>query len=202
VAVGAWSFTSWTTQLRERLCFRVTDRFVHKELGPWPLSVSSDRIALPAMRTFALLVRRPGKNSSSSLPFPSATRTPAPLNGLLRRGRISSSIGKTVWSECSPDGCRARRRHSRSPFEFEANADFAFGSKLHREPPSTIHACITLTLIPSVALVSRSAIAYMIWALHELAAGILDGEIAEAIVVVAAPIGSVRAQEVAPTAIL
>jgi Protein of unknown function (DUF429) len=44
VAVGAWSFSSWTTQLRERLCFRKTDRFVHEKLGRWPLS-GSDRAA-------------------------------------------------------------------------------------------------------------------------------------------------------------
>src|ERR1700730_1724314 len=34
-----------------------TDRVVHETVGRWPLSVSADRIALPAMRTFALLVR-------------------------------------------------------------------------------------------------------------------------------------------------
>src|ERR1700730_6287257 len=34
-----------------------TDRVVHEKVGHWPLSVSADRIALPAMRTFALLVR-------------------------------------------------------------------------------------------------------------------------------------------------
>lgn len=57
MAVGAWTFTSWTTELRERLCFRDTDRVVHETVGRWPLSVSADRIALPAMRIFALLVR-------------------------------------------------------------------------------------------------------------------------------------------------
>jgi Protein of unknown function (DUF429) len=56
-AVGAWNFTSWSTELRERLCFRETDRVVHETVGRWPLSVSADRIALSAMRTFALLVR-------------------------------------------------------------------------------------------------------------------------------------------------
>src|SRR6516162_5271101 len=36
------------------------------------------------------------------------------LNGLLRNGRISSSIGKTVWSGCLPDGSRVRRElHAR-----------------------------------------------------------------------------------------
>src|SRR6516165_270114 len=36
------------------------------------------------------------------------------LNGSLRSGRISSSIGKTVWSECLLDGSRVRREsHAR-----------------------------------------------------------------------------------------
>ena len=56
-AVGAWDFTDWNPELRKRLCFRETDRVVHEKVGRWPLSVSADRIALPAMRTFALLVR-------------------------------------------------------------------------------------------------------------------------------------------------
>jgi hypothetical protein len=55
--VGTWSFTYWTPDLRERLCFRETDRVMHETVGRWPLSVSADRIALLAMRTFALLVR-------------------------------------------------------------------------------------------------------------------------------------------------
>jgi hypothetical protein len=56
-AACAWSFTYWNPELRERLCFRETDRFVHETVGRWPLSVSADRMALPAMRTFALLAR-------------------------------------------------------------------------------------------------------------------------------------------------
>src|SRR5215471_7489667 len=36
------------------------------------------------------------------------------LNGSLRSGRISSSIGETVWSACLPDGSRVRREsHAR-----------------------------------------------------------------------------------------
>src|SRR6516225_1148597 len=36
------------------------------------------------------------------------------LNGSLRSGRISSSIGKTEWSACLPDGSRVRRElHAR-----------------------------------------------------------------------------------------
>src|SRR5215471_4655328 len=36
------------------------------------------------------------------------------LNGSLRSGQISSSIGRTVWSACLPDGSRVRREsHAR-----------------------------------------------------------------------------------------
>src|SRR6516225_4712235 len=36
------------------------------------------------------------------------------LSGSVRNGRISSSIGKTVWSACLPDGSRVRRElHAR-----------------------------------------------------------------------------------------
>jgi len=41
----------------KQLQFRETDRFVHKITGAWPLSVSSDRIAIPAMRAAALFSR-------------------------------------------------------------------------------------------------------------------------------------------------
>lgn len=56
-AVTAWDFTSWDDNLRKQLCFRVTDIMAQETLGNWPLSVSTDRIALPAMRTFSLLQR-------------------------------------------------------------------------------------------------------------------------------------------------
>ena len=40
---------------RRSLAYRTTDRWVATEFGKWPLSVSTDRIALPAMRAAALL---------------------------------------------------------------------------------------------------------------------------------------------------
>jgi predicted nuclease with RNAse H fold len=55
--VGAWNFELWDSKMRERLCFRETDRVVRDEVKRWPLSVSADRIALPAMRTVGLLIR-------------------------------------------------------------------------------------------------------------------------------------------------
>lgn len=43
------------------LRFRATDRFVHEQTGRWPLSVSSDLIALPAWRCLRLRSRLNGR---------------------------------------------------------------------------------------------------------------------------------------------
>ncbi|HEY0793932.1 MAG TPA: DUF429 domain-containing protein [Chthoniobacterales bacterium] len=55
-AMAAWTFNARDNDLRKRLCFRETDRHMQATVGWWPLSVSADRIALPAMRTAALLL--------------------------------------------------------------------------------------------------------------------------------------------------
>lgn len=47
----------WPGVKKEFLRFRETDRFVYKKTDRWPLSVSSDRIAVAAMRAAALLSR-------------------------------------------------------------------------------------------------------------------------------------------------
>src|SRR5436190_15722858 len=55
-AVNNWTSETWSPELRNRLQFRETDRHVNQQVKKWwPLSVSSDRIALPAMRAMALL---------------------------------------------------------------------------------------------------------------------------------------------------
>jgi hypothetical protein len=56
-AVAEWTHIKWNEELRDHLRFRHTDQFVHDQIGQSPLSVSSDRIALPAMRAMALLRR-------------------------------------------------------------------------------------------------------------------------------------------------
>ncbi len=56
-AVAGWQETTWNPELRDRLRFRETDREVRRRLGLLPLSVSTDLIALPAMRAMALLHR-------------------------------------------------------------------------------------------------------------------------------------------------
>jgi hypothetical protein len=55
--VQGWSSPVWTPELRDDLRFRETDRQVRAATGRWPLSVSTDLIALPAMRAMALLLR-------------------------------------------------------------------------------------------------------------------------------------------------
>jgi hypothetical protein len=52
----------WPPATTERLRFRLTDRFVRERAGAWPLSVSSDRIAVPAWRCARLLAAQaPGR---------------------------------------------------------------------------------------------------------------------------------------------
>lgn len=63
-AVNEWNFTTWNERVRDRLRFRLTDLWVKEHCGLTPLSVSSDRIALPAMRAMALL-RRHGVSDRS-----------------------------------------------------------------------------------------------------------------------------------------
>ncbi|MCP4902674.1 MAG: DUF429 domain-containing protein [bacterium] len=47
----------WTNERRDQLRFRTTDFKVKEVIGRWPLSVSSDLIALPTMRCVGLLAR-------------------------------------------------------------------------------------------------------------------------------------------------
>jgi predicted nuclease with RNAse H fold len=56
-AVASWSSPEWTIALRDDLRFRKTDKCLAGMIGQQTLSVSSDLIALPAMRTMALLHR-------------------------------------------------------------------------------------------------------------------------------------------------
>ena len=55
-AIAAYSAeTVWPSTDVPQLRFRRTDEFVSEKLGRWPLSVSSDLIAVPAMRAVRLL---------------------------------------------------------------------------------------------------------------------------------------------------
>jgi predicted nuclease with RNAse H fold len=56
-AVGGWTETVWDESVRDRMRFRASDRWLKERFGLTPLSVSTDLIALPAMRAMALLRR-------------------------------------------------------------------------------------------------------------------------------------------------
>ncbi|MBC7365748.1 MAG: DUF429 domain-containing protein [Undibacterium sp.] len=57
-AVGQWNAITWDDHaFQKKLRVRLTDQFVHATTRLTPLSVSTDRIALPAMRAMALLAR-------------------------------------------------------------------------------------------------------------------------------------------------
>ena len=68
-AVASWTIPVWNSDIRKRLSFRATDHRVHDVIGRWPLSVSADRIALPAMRTLALLHRHGVRDRSGDGKF-------------------------------------------------------------------------------------------------------------------------------------
>jgi hypothetical protein len=73
-AVAVWNHIEWNNDLRDRLRFRAADRLVRAVTGRWPLSVSSDLIPLPAMRTSALLLRYGVTNRSGDGKFFVRTR--------------------------------------------------------------------------------------------------------------------------------
>jgi predicted nuclease with RNAse H fold len=57
-ATGMWPTTvPDPTKNPKQLQFRATDRFISEKTKRWPLSVSCDRIAIPAMRAAALFTR-------------------------------------------------------------------------------------------------------------------------------------------------
>lgn len=55
LVAGAHPRLHWETSWRDQLRFRLTDKRVRHDLKRWPLSVSSDLIAVPAMRCQGLL---------------------------------------------------------------------------------------------------------------------------------------------------
>jgi predicted nuclease with RNAse H fold len=65
-AVTNWSGLSWVEDLdfQKRVRYRTTDDAVKGVVEFWPLSVSTDRIALPAMRAMALLLKSSIKDKS------------------------------------------------------------------------------------------------------------------------------------------
>lgn len=117
-AVAGWKGTVWSPTERKRLQFRETDLHVQRELRIWPLSVSSDRIALPAMRAMALLERHNVQDRAGDGKFfevyPAASLKKWGLDSrgyknkdekcvALRRGILGALQHQLPWLECSED---------------------------------------------------------------------------------------------------
>jgi len=49
---------TWTLAYQREVSYRLTDLRIREQTGRWPLSVSTDRIALPAMRAMSLMHRK------------------------------------------------------------------------------------------------------------------------------------------------
>jgi predicted nuclease with RNAse H fold len=98
-AVAGWKHEEWTNEHRDRLRFRETDRAIKQRLGIDPLSVSTDRIALPAMRAMSLLQRfgvtdRSGDGRFFEV-YPAATLV---AWGLSRRGYKQTESKDARWA--------------------------------------------------------------------------------------------------------
>lgn len=114
-AVAEWPFEEWNEEIRDRLRLRETDRFVHRQIHHQPLSVSSDRIALSAMRAMALLKRHGGTDRSGDgrffeiYPAGSLAAWTLPFNGYkktkeglpVRKEILSSLCEQMPWLEAS-----------------------------------------------------------------------------------------------------
>ncbi len=116
-----------TAGAKQRLAYRRTDIEVRQVVGRWPLSVSADRIAYPAMRCAGLLarlaadghpVRRSGVHSRVAEVYPSATlqlwrvdvrgkKTDPGALGVL----VEDLVRRTPWLDWGGWGASCRTDH-------------------------------------------------------------------------------------------
>jgi predicted nuclease with RNAse H fold len=97
---------NWTERDQRALRFRETDRVVYQETKRWPLSVSTDRIAMPAMRAAWLLgalnlagtpVDRAGRGKVVEV-YPAAAlrRWGLPATGYKKKDLISALVARAA----------------------------------------------------------------------------------------------------------
>jgi predicted nuclease with RNAse H fold len=105
-AVANWTLDLWNEEERDRLRFRETDRVVCQHAELWPLSVSSDRIALPAMRAMALLRRHKVQDRSGGdgrffevYPAGSLHLWGLPWKGYKQKGAKCAALRKEILGE-------------------------------------------------------------------------------------------------------
>lgn len=112
---------------RRRLAYRRTDAVVRERTGRWPLSVSADKIAYPAMRCAGLLatltaaghpVRRSGISSVVAEVYPAAalSRWGLGVSGYKRDGpglplAVQALTSAAPWLDLGAHGGLCRRSH-------------------------------------------------------------------------------------------
>lgn len=145
---------SWTSERRDELRYRVTDMHVARRGGRPPLSVSSDRIALPALRCTGLLHRlgvedRSGGGRVNEVYPAAALRTwglrADGYKGERRREVLAALahelLAATTWLDVQPAD-RARLERDDNALDALACALVARAARLGltEQPPPELHA--------------------------------------------------------------
>ncbi|MFO1077994.1 MAG: DUF429 domain-containing protein [Planctomycetota bacterium] len=114
---------TWTHERRDELRFRATDHHVRRETQRWPLSVSSDRIGVVAMRCHQLLQRlrlaNPAARERTLEVYPAAVLrrwglVAVSYKGAERRAALDVLVGQLLsvatWLDVSDEQGRLLRR--------------------------------------------------------------------------------------------
>jgi predicted nuclease with RNAse H fold len=106
-ALSSYAAGEWPSHLRPAdLRYRATDRYVRERTGLCPLSVSADRIAMPAMRAAALFCATAGIDIRAVRSAPEARVVEVYPAAALRRWTIPSA----GYKKRDAGGVAARRR--------------------------------------------------------------------------------------------
>ena len=100
---GRWRRDTWSTEKRDSLRFRLTDFRVRELTGRWPLSVSSDLIAVAAMRCVGLLERMGVRDRSGDgrvfETYPAAGLHAWGLPAVGYKGQKGRELRAAIWTE-------------------------------------------------------------------------------------------------------
>jgi predicted nuclease with RNAse H fold len=116
-----------TAAQEQRLAYRRTDVAVRQRVGRWPLSVSADRIAYPAMRCAGLLarlaanghpVRRSGLRSMVAEVYPAAALLLWRVDGSRKKtdaaalgAAVDELVHRTPWLDWAGWATACKRNH-------------------------------------------------------------------------------------------
>jgi predicted nuclease with RNAse H fold len=116
-----------TAAAKQRLAYRSTDFAVRQAVGRWPLSVSADRIAYPAMRCAGLLarlaadghpLRRSGSRSMVAEVYPAAALLLWKIDGAGKKtdpaalgATVDELVRRTAWMDWAGWESACRKNH-------------------------------------------------------------------------------------------